>query len=272
MEKIVIIFTCFNRKEKTTKCIQSVKENNPVMDLNWVIVDDCSKDGTVEAVKQIEPQAHVLTGTGNLFWNGGMHMGMEYALKNFQDADYYVLINDDVEFYPGVFQKMAQKLGGKPYVLVGATQADDGALSYGGIEYEGKKSIKLRMVGPTEADVNCSTFNANCVFIPREIFQKAGSNDPHYAHSMGDFDYGFRVRHLGYDIHVYEEYVGRCNDNSIIGTWQDQKLPRMKRIKLKEGPKGLPFKDWFRYLRKNFGLDVALIRSFTPYIKIMLGK
>lgn len=272
MDKVVIILTCFNRREKTTKCIRSIVDFNRELQTEIVLVDDKSIDGTKEAVKAAVSNAHIVEGTGGLFWNGGMHVGMEYAMKNIPDADYYVLVNDDVEFYPGVIEAMVKELNGKTEVLVGATQADDGSLSYGGIVYEGKKSLKLHTVGPDKPEVCCDTFNANCVVLPADIFKKAGATDPHYSHSMGDFDYGFTVKRLGYDIHVFHEFAGKCNDNPTSGTWQDRSLPVRRRIQLKEGPKGLPFKDWFRFLRKNFGLDVAIVRSFTPYIKILLRR
>jgi GT2 family glycosyltransferase len=278
MEKAVIILTCFNRKEKTIKCMQSIAENNHKLDMMFIVVDDLSTDGTPDEIKRLFPNAVVVTGTGNLFWNGGMHLGMEYALDNCKSADYYVLINDDVNFDAGIFDAMAEKLktnisvDDKCQVLVGATRSDDGGLSYGGIKYAGGKSLKLRFVGPDEQTVDCDTFNANCVFLTKEVFFKAGSTDPHYSHSMGDFDYGFTIKRLGYKIKVFDSFAGWCNDNPTDGTWQDKTLPVLRRIKLKEGRKGLPFKDWFRYLRKNFGLDVAVIRSITPYLKILLGR
>lgn len=271
MAKAVIILTCFNRKEKTTKCIKSIIDGNKELEFSWVVVDDNSSDGTVDAVKEIVPDAHVLVGDGGLFWNGGMHKGMKYAHEKI-DADYYVMINDDVEFAPGIFDKMAAKLGNEAYVLVGATCWYKGGLSYGGIKYGEGGRLKFRMVGPDECMAECDTFNANCVFIPKEIFARAGATDPNYTHSLGDFDYGFKIRRMGYKIHVFNEFVGKCDDNSTDGTWQDKSLPVGKRLKLKEGPKGLPFKDWFRYLRKNFGLGVAVTRSITPYIKILLRR
>lgn len=272
MEKIVIILTCFNRREKTTGCIRSIVNSNHEVKIEIVLVDDRSTDKTAEAVREIAPDAHVVEGTGGLYWNGGMHMGMEYAMENIPDADYYVLVNDDVEFYPGVLDAMVKELEGKTEVLVGATHADDGSLSYGGIVYDGRKSLKLHTVGPDRPEICCDTFNANCVVLPAEIFKKAGATDPHYSHSMGDFDYGFTIKRFGYPIHVFHEFAGKCNDNPTAGTWQDKSLPVGKRLKLKEGTKGLPFRDWFRFLRKNFGLDVAIVRSVTPYIKILLRR
>ena len=106
--------------------------------------------------------------------------------------------------------------------------------------------------------------------IPREIFAKVGI-DPFYQHSIGDFDYGLQISKLGYKIHIYPKFVGECNDNTLQKTWQDETLPRMERIRLKESRKGLPFRDWFHFLHKNFGLGTAIVRSITPYIRIILG-
>ncbi len=92
--------------------------------------------------------------------------------------------------------------------------------------------------------------------------------DPFYRHSIGDFDYGLQISRKGYEIRVFSEFAGECNDNTLQKTWQDETLPRLR---LKESRKGLPFADWFHFLHKNFGLGTAIVRSVTPYIRILLG-
>lgn len=54
----------------------------------------------------------VLRGTGNLFWAGGMRKGIAYAKEN-TDSDYYLLVNDDVDFMPEAISKMIQTLQDK---------------------------------------------------------------------------------------------------------------------------------------------------------------
>lgn len=122
----------------------------------------------------------------------------------------------------------------KDEVTVGAICGENGGLSYGGIKYT--KGIKYKKLGPDAPEVNCDTFNANCAIIPREIFEKVGI-DPFYQHSIGDFDYGLQISKLGYKIHIYPKFVGECNDNTLQKTWQDETLPRMERIRLKESRK-----------------------------------
>lgn len=269
MEKVVVILTCFNRREKTIKCLTTLKEGNPNTDFKFVVVDDHSNDGTVEAIWGLDVDADVVLGTGNLFWNGGMHKGIEYCLEKYPDEKYYMLVNDDVKFYDGVIDDMVKKCGSR--VLVGATCDTEGNYSYGGIRYH-RKGIKYDKIGPDKSEVNCTTFNANCVLIPRDILKNVGNLDPYYKHSMGDFDYGFKISRAGYGINVYDAYVGECNDNPDTGTWQDTSVGRINRIKLKESRKGLPAGDWFHYLNKNFGFGTAVVRSITPYVKILLGK
>lgn len=264
--KIVYILTCFNRKEKTIRCIKSLPS---LEDSRLVVVDDCSTDGTIEELRKIDMDIDIIEGTGNLYWNRGMYKGIEFAKKKYDEAEIYALINDDVVFYPNIFSEMIQKVNSGE-VVVGSTCNDNGELSYGGIKYY--KKTKYQMVGPHNNKILCDTFNANCVLIPRDILNMVGNLDPYYTHSMGDFDLGFQISGRNFPIRVFEEFVGICNDNVIENTWRDKNIPIRKRIELKENPKGLPRKEWFHYLYKNFGLSVAVIKSITPYVRIFLRK
>lgn len=271
--KIAVVLTCHNRKEKTVRCLSGLKYNSE-HEYHFVVVDDGSTDNTVEAIGLIGlKNLHIVQGDGNLFWNRGMHAGINYVHDNLSDCDYVLLVNDDVDFFVGIIDKMVNALSHnttRADVLVGATQSDEKKLSYGGILYT--KGINYRMISPEEKDVDCTTFNANCVLIPGVIMRQVGNLDPYYIHSMGDFDLGFRITRKGYVIRVFDEYVGICNDNPTEGTWQDTSLKFSERLKKKESFKGLPRKDWFHYLKNNFGIVTAVFRSITPYIKMMLHK
>lgn len=267
MIKILAIFTCFNRRELTKRSMETLSHNKNVQ-FDYVVVDDNSTDGTREMLKSLPEQVDLIEGDGNLFWNGGMHKAIEHVKRAHPNYEYYMLMNDDTRFFEGIFDEMAPFLK-KDEVLVGAICGEHGELSYGGIKYT--KGIKYDKLGPEGAGVSCSTFNANCAIIPHEIFMKVGI-DPYYKHSIGDFDYGLQISKLGYQIHIFSKYVGECNDNSLLLTWQDPSLSRIERIRLKESRKGLPFDDWFHFLHRNFGLGTAIVRSITPYIKILIKK
>lgn len=271
MTSVTILLTCHNRKEKTERCIRSI--HSPEIFIRYIITDDGSTDGTAEMLAELQKSYHisVIAGDGKLFWSGGMHRAIEYALKEKEKTDYYVLVNDDVSFFEDVLKDTIEKSRVlQNAVVAGATCDEKGGYTYGGICYH-TKGVSYDMVMPGENN-RCDTFNCNFVLIPQVVFLSAGNFDEHYRHSMADFDYGLRIKKLGYQIYSTEKYVGICKRNLKKGTWQDNTLPRKQRLKNKELPKGLPGREWFYFLNKNFGLREALWHSLTPYLRILIGK
>lgn len=268
--KVAVLLTCHNRKEKTIKCINGLSLNEAKVE--FVVVDDGSTDETADALEQIGDCVTVIRGDGNLFYSGGMRKAMEYckgqAGSTGIDADFYVLVNDDVEFDPGVLDKLEVLPRDKAYV--GAMRDSNGKCSYGGIKYV--KGIHYKTVTPNDPDRSCDTFNANFVAVPAEVFRNVPIMDSHYAHSLGDFDYGLSIGRAGYKIEVLDFYAGVCENNPSEKTWRDTSLSRGERFKKKESVKGAPFGPWFYFLKKNFGLGYACVYSLTPYVRILLGK
>ena len=274
MKTIIVLMTCFNRCEKTKRCIESLsRENKHPYNLEFVIVDDGSSDGTEEMLFFYSKKyiIHVIRGDGNLYYTGGMRKGMEYILASQQEFDYLLMVNDDVEFFEGFLDEMVEKSRKKDYaVIVGAIHNDIGALNYGAVKVRTKKSLKYRKLELHEQDVQADTFNGNCVLIPKEIFVKIGPMDEAYTHNWGEFDYGMMIVRAGYEIYTSGDYVGKCDDN--LETYLDKKKTILQRLKDKESPKGAPFKQWFHYLHKNYGIAIAVLRCWTPYIKLLFGK
>ena len=267
MTSVLGLFTCFNRKEKSVHAIESLISGNPAIDFHFLVVDDGSTDGTAQALQERGFPVRILRGDGSLFYSRGMGLGMDTLLAEKTEYDYLLMMNDDVDFYPGCIEALISQSGGEN-VIVGATRDTAGNLSYSGIQYE--KGIHYRFMEPGET-ADADTMNANCVLIPYGLFRKTGSMDRHYHHSLGDFDYGFALRRAGGTLHVSEGYVGVCSDNPQSGTWHDRKLSVRQRIRKKESVKGDPAGPWFYYLKKHFGLFTAIKSSITPYIRIFLG-
>lgn len=255
--------------------------------IDFIILDDGSSDGTRAALENLSrdlsgkmDRIYCLSGDGNSFYTGGMRQAMEAALlrlsNDSESYDYILLFNDDVAFEKEKvmhFLELAERHPGS--VWVGPTCDDQGELTYGGVQRTSNWRPKYRIVKSENETGNyekCYTFNANCVLIPADIFLQIGNMDPVYRHSLGDFDYGFMISKAGFDIYVSDEYVGICCDNSKAGTYNDRSLSIRERIRKKESAKGVPAREWWHYLRKNYGLVSACIYSVTPYIRIILGR
>lgn len=271
---ILTIFTCYNRRNKTQNCIETITACNPKCAFTFVVADDGSNDGTYEMLceMQSEYKIYVVRGSGNWFYSGGMNAGMEYSLRNLsREFNYTLMINDDVEFLcNGVQNMIEQSVVQDNAVIVGAMRDNVGNLSYGAVKYI--SGYKYRKLNLSEWKVPADTFNANCVLIPYSAFERVGTMDPFYRHSLGDFDYGLILKRDGNKIFQSKQFVGVCNNNSNKNSWTDSKLGIIERIRKKESIKGAPAKQWFYFLKKNFGVGLAIRGVITPYVRILLGK
>lgn len=271
MYRILAIFTCFNRREKTRKCLERLIQGNPNIHFKFIAVDDNSTDGTWEMLSKYK-EVQVLRGNGNLYYSGGMRLGIAAAKEICDDFDRVMLLNDDVEFYPNAIEKLIQYSDEKNEIVAGATCDKKGMLSYGGAIKKSKFRPAYKIVMSEKKKIYCDTFNANCVLIPVNVFKVLPNIDEVYTHYAGDYDYGLEAGRLGYVMTVSDFFVGECEDNPLTGTWRDIKLSRRERIRRKESPKGLPYREWYHFVRKNYGVPVACISSIIPYIKIMIRR
>lgn len=270
MIRVLGLMTCYNRKDKTISALERLIQGNPQIRFSFLVADDASTDGTFEALQKF-PEVTVLRGNGQLFYSGGMRLAIAEAKRTMQEYDYCLLFNDDVEFFDGSIEYLCGKE--KQIIWVGPTCDEDGALSYGGVIRTSRWRAKTQIVkGETPEGRDCDTFNANCVLIPWDMFRQLDNIDPVYTHSMGDFDYGFAAAKRGAAIRVSECFVGKCTDNPVGNTWRNPALSRKERLRRKESPKGLPSKEWFHYLKKNYNAVTAVIYSVIPYLRILLKK
>ncbi len=274
--KLIAVLTCFNRKSMTLACLKAVEHAaaHAGVDLRAVVVDDASTDGTAIAVQQAFPWADVVSGSGALYWNRGMHEGFGRALQ--QAADYYLWINDDTLLLPDALQRLLQQSDslrhaeGKPAIIVGATADEGGRISYGGSVAQSRlKRLSYRSVWSDDVPVLCEAMNGNCVLIPREVALRVGNLDPAFEHAMGDTDYALRARQAGYSVYVCAGIAGRCSNNPTKGTFNDRSLPLRTRWRLMMDKKGLPIRSWLRFTRKHGGFIWPLYFAW-PYAKLIL--
>lgn len=268
---LAIIFTCHNRKEKTSTCIKSLQMQKDMPKFDLYVCDDGSTDGTAERIKAICPTAKILRGDGNLFWSRGMYVAMKAAKQ--KGYQLYLMINDDVSFLPTMWKNMYQAYLDNPKAgIVGCTLSKmTGKQSYGGANFiEAKKGDYIGpMISPnSEKYITCDLANWNCILLNSEIVDEVGIIDNRYEHAMGDFDYSFRMREKGYGLVLAKEYIGYCENNGIKNTFKDHSVSRKKRIKKLYAENGLPIKSW-RYFVFRYYKHGKLRNFLVPYIKYM---
>lgn len=275
MIRVAVLMTCFNRCELTHRCLQSIYDDvadDIVKDI-YLVNDGCT-DATPDMVRGSFPEVIMLEGDGNLFWNGGMHLAFSTAYP--KGYDFYLWVNDDVEFFQHPITKLVQSYkdlsAKKKEIIVTGVMVDHslGKQTYGGIRIV-KSIVPLKMQQVSYADnyVKCDTFHGNCVLIHKSVVDKIGLIDPFYQHAFGDADYGLMASRAGCDIWMTNYPIGICERHDKANKWLDPKLPFSERRAAYHAKTANPPRDWKYFCKKFCGWNWWL-RYWAPDIKLFL--
>ena len=261
--KIAIVLCTYNRIEKTKKCIEtlvlSIRQCKDV-EYAFYACDDNSVDGTKEFLLSI-PNLILIDSPGNLYWCKSMHRAMKRAYED--KPDFFLMINDDVVFFEDAFLTMMSSYNKINNIcgIVGTTLAqNNNEITYGG------RNDDNQIVKPSQEMNRCMWANWNCFFVNREVIELIGFIDAKYEHSCGDFDYSYRMNKRNIPIYVAMKPIGRCDNNTTRGTYQDISLNRKERMKRLFSPKGLPIYSYFR-----FNIKVHGWKSVFKYLYIYMS-
>jgi GT2 family glycosyltransferase len=256
--RIAVTMACFNRRETTLRCLRSLMpQQTDDVRLDVYLVDDASPDGTGDAVRAAFPDVHVLTGTGNLFWGGGMHMAMTEAVKH--PYDFVLWLNDDVELKPDAIggllsevQRARESEPGTMNIMVGAVTAP-GTTDFTYAAFKRTSRLlptKLERITPKGDQATlCDTMNGNCVLIPRQVVERIGTIDKAFPHQLGDIDYGYRAIAVGANILLAPASVGECAPNVPMR----RKSSLGKRLRELNTPRGFPPRPWVTFMWRHGG-------------------
>ena len=262
--KIAILLTCFNRKEMTLQCLETLLrakqcyeiDNQETLECEVFLVDDNSTDGTSTAVEMRFPSVHIIQGTGSLYWAGGMRLSWAKALEFSAQWDYFFLINDDVVFNENAFCLLLKTVSftAKPAIVSGLVcdSEDHIKVTYGGEIWRNRFKGTTTRLGYSNKPQMCDMANANALLIPYEVYSELGGFETEYAHGCADYDYTVRARKKGYGVLLTPGAVGFCrNDHKK----NDDVLAKLAQMTLKERRAYFKnplhsSKDYLRYIRK----------------------
>lgn len=272
--RICALITSHNRRSETLSAIDALARQQGV-DLEIVLLDDASTDGTAEAVAASHPSVKLLHGTGTLYWNRGMvsaYRSIESELEQFSGL---LLINDDTTISDGAIGQMVDTLNDLPAasIVVGSTvEPVSGSLSYGGVKWRVRFGrVSTEVVTPARIPIPCDTFNANCVLLTTAAIKTVGFLDPTFTHSMGDFDLGLRAKTLGVQTWVFPGVVGSCERNLKDRVRLPGRRSLRERIRHILSPKGLPPREWFVFTRRHGGWAWPIL-FVSPYVRAILPR
>lgn len=218
MYNIAVLLTCFNRKAKTVRALNTLKTglqryNTTHIDqvaISIFLTDDGCSDGTAEAaVAAAAPiPIQIVEADGNAYWAGGMRLAWRAALASGHHFDMYLLINDDTEFKDNFIEELiathqfAIAKYGKGGVYAGfiSSPDDENDIIYGAKEYSKSIMSKAIDLKPQGVPQECSMTNANILMVAKNVVEDIGILDEAFIHGAADMDYGMRARRAGFPV------------------------------------------------------------------------
>ncbi len=109
--RLSIIILNYNTKDLLESCLESIKENKDEADLEVVVCDNASTDGSSDMVKSQFPWVKLIENKETLGFAAGNNRA-----KNIVSGEYVLILNSDTEIKRGTLKESLKYLDGHPEV------------------------------------------------------------------------------------------------------------------------------------------------------------
>ncbi|MEN8141963.1 MAG: glycosyltransferase family 2 protein [Thermodesulfobacteriota bacterium] len=208
--KTAVVILNWNGKDFLSRFLPSVLEHS--RDLAEVVVaDNASEDGSVAMLKDRFPEVRIIRHPEN----GGFSKGYNDALRQV-DAEYYVLLNSDVEVTENWIAPIVEMMDADPAIAACQPKIrswhERNKFEYAGaaggfIDAYGYPFCRGRIFDVLEEDHGqyndaCEVFWATgaCLFVRSELYHALGGLDEDFFAHMEEIDFCWRLKNAGHRI------------------------------------------------------------------------
>lgn len=208
--KVAVVILNWNGKKFLEDFLPGVIEHSKD-DAQIFVADNASTDGSVEFLAQRFPSVKIIRNTTNRGYAGGYNDALSQI-----SAQYYVLLNSDIEVTPGWIRPVIELMDAQPDVAACQPKMlswyERNKFEYAGagggfIDKYGYPFCRGRLFQSLEEDHGqyddtASVFWATgaCLFVRSDIFWILGGLDNRFFAHMEEIDFCWRARNNGYDV------------------------------------------------------------------------
>jgi GT2 family glycosyltransferase/glycosyltransferase involved in cell wall biosynthesis len=207
--RVSVVVLAFNNLELTKACLESIEAHSHWPNLELIVVDNASSDGTPEFLREWERGGagrKAILNADNLGFAAGNNVGLAAAT-----GDYLVLLNNDTYVTPNWVRTLVNHLRRNPGIgILGPVTNNIGNESRIEIQYRDMREMRTAAAAYTRRHAGellpIRTVAFFCVAMPRSTYETVGPLDP--AFGVGFFeddDYCRRVEQAGLRVACAED-------------------------------------------------------------------
>ena len=197
--KIFVVVLNYNGQDTIKMCLESVLQAN-YSNLEAVVVDNDSTDGSLELAKNLFSKFYFIKNETNIGFAAGNNIGIRFALEKM--ADYVFLLNNDAKIGKDTLSELVQETERRKNVGIASSLIFKGETSEiwssgGRIKWLSMKALpasKLKSKEPFETE-----YVSGCaMLIKKEVFRVVGLLDENFFLYYEDADFCLRARKKGF--------------------------------------------------------------------------
>ena len=201
--RVCAIVISWNGVDLTRRCVRSLLDDPAAAELEVIVVDNASSDGTPAFLDEIEADARVriIRNAENLGFGAACNQGLQAGAA--RRADLLVILNNDIVVTPGWARTLHRHLRADPTIgLIGPVTNNIGNEARIETAYRDLVAMQQEQAMLTGKAAG-QTFDIPvlaffCVAIPIDVYEQVGGLDTNFGTGFfEDDDYCQRVRALG---------------------------------------------------------------------------
>jgi GT2 family glycosyltransferase/glycosyltransferase involved in cell wall biosynthesis len=221
--KISIVLITYNNLEYTKSCVESIFSYSRYPNLQLIVVDNHSQDGTIEYLRELQSRksnVQVIFNQENKGFAGGNNVGLKVA-----DGEYIVFLNNDTVVTPDWLYVLMSILQKNPRLgMIGPVS--NAVWNVQKIQTTYQTMVEMHQWAEDYTSQQPDDYRAVnmlgffCLMTKREVFEEVGLLDENYKIGFfEDDDYCRRVMKAGYEIgytkKVFIHHSGSASFNRL---------------------------------------------------------
>jgi N-acetylglucosaminyl-diphospho-decaprenol L-rhamnosyltransferase len=272
---ISIIFVSYNTAELTKKAINLVKQSVTNLAIEIFVIDNASKDNSVEMLKREFPEVHLITNNQNVGFGRANNQALATA-----KGEYILLVNTDAFVEPDTIQKTYDFMQKNPStgILGVKLLGRDGVLQPSCRYFNTPWNVFLHRTGLDKVfkcqmvdDFNWDHASVrHCDWVPgcyymvrRKVIDQVGLFDPRYFLYYEEVDHCFATKKMGWQVTYYP-------DTTVVHIGGESAKSDNKITTLGKQVSSLQIESELIYIRKNFGLLMTIVHLILFNISAMI--